>query len=127
FDLFSIDLNLFEFQFLPAVLDKFRPRVVVSKYNAWLGPYADCVVPYVRGLSWDGTDYFGASYVAFERLADFFGYKILCCDTGGRKLFMVKRDFLSSAELENITKAYVHPGSRTDVLPHNPKRRRYLT
>jgi hypothetical protein len=68
FDLFSVDVDFFDFHILQAVLTKYKPRVIVSEYNSSLGPQVDCVVPYIPGRSWDRTNFFGASYTAFDEL-----------------------------------------------------------
>ncbi len=127
FDLFSIDIDFCDFHVLRAVLAEFSPRVVVSEYNASLGPDADCVVPCVRDQSWDNTDFFGASYAAFERLAEFFGYKVVHCDTQGVNIFLVRRDLLSDREVNSLESVFRPPGYRGGRgHPSDPQCRRYL-
>ena len=110
FDLFSIDVDFSDFHILRAVLEKFQPRVVVSEYNSSLGPRARLRRPYIRGQSWDRTNFFGASYAAFERLAAFYGYKVVHCDANGVNIFLVKRALLSKAEIERAESAFRPPG-----------------
>lgn len=127
FDLFSIDVDFSDFHILRAVLEKFQPRVVVSEYNSSLGLRLDCVVPYIRGQSWDRTNFFGASYAAFERLAAFYGYKVVHCDANGVNIFLVKRELLSKAEIERVDSVFRPPGYGGGWgHPPDPKRRRYL-
>ena len=96
FDLFSVDVDFFDFHILQAVLTKYKPRVIVSEYNSSLGPQVDCVVPYIPGRSWDRTNFFGASYTASDELGRFYGYKVVHCDVNGVNIFLVKNELLTN-------------------------------
>jgi FkbM family methyltransferase len=125
FDLLSIDVDFLDFHILRSVLEKYKPRVVVSEYNASLGPNADWVVPYVRGRTWDGTNFFGASYIAFKRLAEFYGYKAVYCDANGVNIFLVQSGLLSTVEVpEEAFRSPAYNGGQGH--PSDPKRRKYL-
>jgi inositol phosphorylceramide mannosyltransferase catalytic subunit len=61
------------FHVVRLVLEQYRPRAIVTSFNADLGT-ADCVIPYLRRTCWDGTGYFGASRKAIHLLARRYGY-----------------------------------------------------
>ncbi len=127
FDLFSVDVDFFDFHILQAVLTKYKPRVIVSEYNSSLGPQVDCVVPYIPGRSWDRTNFFGASYTAFDELGRFYGYKVVHCDVNGVNIFLVKNELLTKAEIGKPDSAFRPPGYNGGRgHPTDPKRRRYL-
>lgn len=126
-DLFSIDVDFSDFHVLNATLRCFRPRVIVSEYNASLGPSADQVVPYLRGVGWDRTDYFGASYTAFLRLGAFFGYRVVHCDAQGVNIFLVRDDLLVGTDADSARSTYRPPGYRGGMgHPPDTQRRPYL-
>ncbi|HZP06534.1 MAG TPA: FkbM family methyltransferase [Terracidiphilus sp.] len=123
FDLLTIHGAFNGFHLLRAVLTGFRPRVVSVQYNASLGKEADKVVPYLRSAQWDGTDYFGASFQAFCRLADFFGYVPVFCDSDGTTLVLTRKDCLQAAEKPHAEQVF-RSGPQ---YPADQKRRPYLT
>jgi hypothetical protein len=93
-DLFSLDIDLDTFH-LWVALDKFRPRVVVVEYNAGLPAELDWVHPYKAGNVWDGSQAFGASLKAFERLGRQHGYSLVGCDITGANAFFVRNDLVA--------------------------------
>lgn len=67
FDLLSIDIDGNDLWVWEALT--FRPRVVVIEFNPRWGPAKSRTVPYDPGRLWDGTNYYGASVLALDRLA----------------------------------------------------------
>ena len=110
FDLLSVDVDFSDFHILSAILSEHKPRVVITEYNSSLGPEIDAVVPSIPGAFWDRTNYFGASYKAFTRLADFFGYSVVYCESVGVNLFMIRNDTLSELGSQRFTPKFVQPG-----------------
>lgn len=108
FDLFSIDIDGFDFHVLAAVLSEFSPRVIVTEYNPVLGPETDGVQPYVAGESWDSTDFYGASFAAYKALGTHFGYVVVYCEKSGTNLFMVRDDLLLEPDGEFAPSASPH-------------------
>ena len=90
-DLLSIDLDGNDYHVWES-LDTVNPRVVVIEYNARFRPPADWVMPYDANHSWDGTDNFGASLCAFDRLARTKGYRLAGCNLTGANAFFVRAD-----------------------------------
>jgi len=92
-DLFSLDIDLNTYHIWKA-LKGFRPRVVVVEYNAGFPPDVEWVCPYQKDGLWDGSQVFGASLKAYERLGGEQGYALVGCDLVGANAFFVRQDLL---------------------------------
>lgn len=89
-DVLAIDIDGADYWVWRA-LSAYRPRVVVVEYNAGLGGERACTVPEdVTG--WAGTDYFGASLPALERLGAAKGYVLVHTELAGVNAFFVRED-----------------------------------
>ncbi|MFP5230537.1 MAG: FkbM family methyltransferase [Acidobacteriota bacterium] len=123
FDLLVIENAFHGFHQLRGVLTGFRPRVAIVPYNASLGSEADQVVPHLRGARWDGTRYYGASYRAFCRLAERYGYTPVLCTGDGTKLVLVRKDCLKLSETPLADSLFREGPAR----PADPANRPWLT
>jgi hypothetical protein len=94
YDLLSLDIDQNTFHVWEA-LRGFTPRVVVVEYNAAIPPDIDWKVQYVAERAWDGTQNFGASLKAFEKLGSQLGYSLVGCDFNGINAFFVRNDLTS--------------------------------
>ena len=79
---------------MPTVFPEYKPRVLVIEYNADHTPDQDKLVPYDDRDVWDGSNYFGASILAFKKLGIKKGYTLLASDKKGVNLFFVRTDIL---------------------------------
>lgn len=102
FDLLSIDIDGNDYHIWNAI-EKYSPRVVVTEYNGSFGPTADKVTPYDAAFVWDGSNKFGSSLKAFERLAAAKGYKLVVCDIAGINAFFVKSELVTGEFLGPFT------------------------
>ncbi len=93
-DLFSLDIDMDTYH-VWAALKPFRPRVIVVEYNAAFPPDQSWIHPYRPGRIWDGTQNFGASLKAFERLGAESGYALVGCDIAGTNAFFVRNDLVA--------------------------------
>jgi hypothetical protein len=96
FDLLSLDIDQNTFHIWGG-LKGFSPRVVVAEYNASIPPDVEWAVRYDATRSWDGTQNFGASLKAFERLGERLGYSLVGCDFNGVNAFFVRRDLVADS------------------------------
>lgn len=101
-DLLSLDIDGNDFHVLQE-LDCVSPRVIVAEYNARKGPSIDWVMDYDPFHTWDGSDYFGASLKALERLLSMRGYSLVGCSTRGVNAFFVRDDLASRQFLSPFT------------------------
>jgi hypothetical protein len=91
--LLSIDVDGNDYWIWEAI-ESVRPRVVVIEYNATWHPPLPFVVPYDPAFHWDGSNYFGASLSAFQRLGERKGYKLVGCCFSGVNAFFVREDLV---------------------------------
>lgn len=94
-DLLSVDIDGNDFHVLHA-LTCIQPRVVLVEYNARKGPSVDWVMQYNPAHTYDGTDYYGASLKAFERLMKRKGFLLVGCSISGVNAFFVREDLVDA-------------------------------
>lgn len=107
FDLLSIDIDFNDYYVWQAL--KYRPRVLVIEYNASVPPDEARVVNYEPHRSWDGTNYFGASVLALDRLSNKKGYSLVHCESNGVNAFFVRDDCLKNLTPLSAAEAYRPP------------------
>jgi hypothetical protein len=86
----SIDVDSVDYWIWRAVT--LRPRLVVIEYNSHLPPDAVLTQPLEPAMSWDESDYFGASLGALRHLASSIGYRLVHTDLAGVNAFFVRGD-----------------------------------
>jgi len=95
-DLLSIDMDGVDFWIWKAITC-ITPRVVVLEYNNRWGADQSFTVPYASdfvgtGASVEGEGYFGASLMAFTRLAREKGYRLIGANSPNTNAFFMRRD-----------------------------------
>ncbi len=110
FDLLSIDIDGNDYWVWKAIGLRYRPRVLVMEYNASVPPPRSATIEYDPGFRWNGTDYFGASLTALERLSRRKGYALVYCERRGVNAFFVQRDLLSPSWERPVEEIYREPG-----------------
>lgn len=91
-DLLSIDVDGNDYWIWKAIDPRYQPRVVVMEYNAKVPPTESKTIAYDPAFRWDGSDYFGASLLALNRLAESKGYTLVGCESRGANAFFVRKD-----------------------------------
>lgn len=94
-DLLSIDIDLNDYWVWKAI-DVIRPRVVVIEYNASIRPPVSVAVEYHPDKTWNGSNYFGASLSALEKLGRKKGYCLVGCNFSGVNSFFVREDLVGN-------------------------------
>ena len=69
-NLLCIDLDFNDYYILRKILPEYRTDIIICEYNSSHKPYEDKVVKYDANYMWDGTNYFGASLLAFQKLGE---------------------------------------------------------
>jgi len=92
-DLLSLYIDGNDLHLIPALV-KFKPRVFVFEYNSKFDASTDWVMAYNGKHVWDGSDYFGASLKAFERVMEAHKYTLVGCSLTGINAFFVRNDLL---------------------------------
>lgn len=96
FNLLSIDIDFNDFYILREVVQEYKTDIIVLEYNATHLPTEDKVVLYDDKDGWRGTNYFGASLLAFYRLLSKFGYSLVYAERMGVNAFFVSNDIIES-------------------------------
>jgi hypothetical protein len=109
--LLSVDVDGNDLWIFLALHERYRPAIVVTEYNATLGPSNSLSVPYRPRRIWDGTNHFGASLLAFAIVARGKGYSLVYCESVGVNAFFVRSELLASGGLleVGVTEAYRPP------------------
>jgi hypothetical protein len=89
FDLLCLDIDGNDYWVLKALLSKYSPRAIVLEVNGCLPVGIAQTVEYNPSFSYGGDDYYGASYLAFQRLCS--GYTIVY-NQQNLNLFLVRND-----------------------------------
>ena len=108
FDLLSIDIDFNDYWVWKSIVDYF-PRLVVIEYNSSIPSHESKVVPYDPESVWDGTNYFGASLLALNKLASQKGYTLIGCDSKGINAFFCKTDLLNNYNFDSVDELYRSP------------------
>jgi len=91
FDLLSIDLDSNDYWIWKAMTN-FHPRAVVIEYNSCIPADQSLTIAYDPKFIADGSNYFGASLKALDKLAGVKGYILVGCESRGVNAFFVRAD-----------------------------------
>ncbi len=103
-DLLSIDIDGNDYWVWQAI-ESIRPRVAVIEYNATWAPPLSVTIAYDPTFQWDGSNYFGASLQALEKLGVSKGYNLVGCGLNGSNVFFVRCDLCGDLFLDPYTAA----------------------
>jgi hypothetical protein len=95
FDILSIDIDSNDYWVWKAIKG-YSPRLVIIEYNSSVPLTESKSVVYDPQASWDGSNYFSASLLAFKRLGESKGYTLICCDNSGTNAFFVRNDLVQN-------------------------------
>jgi hypothetical protein len=119
FDVLSVDIDGLDFWVWMNLLA--RPRLVVIEYNSSLPLTRSCVIPPLPAFVWDGTDWFGASLAALNKLAESKFYRLVYAN--GVNAFFVRSDLFSNHGDFSLEQLYVSK----IFHPRDPHGREYIT
>jgi hypothetical protein len=108
FDLLSIDIDGNDYWVWKAIDARYRPRVLVMEYNAVVPPTEARTIQYDPNFMWSGTDYFGASLLALDRISKAKGYALVYCELRGINAFWVRSDLAPGAG-KSVEQAFREP------------------
>lgn len=104
-DLLSIDLSKNTFHILKN-FEIFKPRVIVTEYNAKLRDKIKWECEYDNNGTWDGSDNFGASLKSFEIMMREKNYLLVGCNITGVNAFFVRSDCINEKFLNEYTSEF---------------------
>ena len=102
FDYLSVDLDMNTY-YIWRALGRYKARAACIEYNASIPPSHDFVVPYDPAGIWDGSNFYGASLKALERLGASEGYRLVGCDLYGVNAFFIGADADAAGFVEPFT------------------------
>lgn len=109
FNLLSIDIDYNDFYVLHKILEKYTIDIVILEYNAYFLPEEDAIIKYDPYGMWDGSNYFSASLLSYQKLLNSFGYTLIYTENCGVNAFFVLNKYASLFENDNIIKLYNTP------------------
>lgn len=114
FDLLSLDIDGNDFYLWFNLQENYRPRVVIVEYNSSHSPQEDKVVQYSTQRAWDGTNYFGASILAWKNLGVSKDYSLVYAESHGINSFFIRNDILKEKQIQfqhinNVELLYMPP------------------
>lgn len=77
FDLLSLDIDGNDYHILEKILTKYKPRVIISEYNAEHPVDESKTIEYDPKFVFEANDYYGYTFLAGKKLAEKNGYKII--------------------------------------------------
>lgn len=92
-DFLSIDIDRNDYWVWKAI-QVIQPRALVIEYNASFRPPVSVTVEYRADKIWDGSNYFGATLSALEKLGREKGYRLVGCNFSGVNSFFVREDLV---------------------------------
>jgi FkbM family methyltransferase len=93
FNLLSIDIDYNDFYVLHKILEKYTMDIIILEYNAYFLPNEDAIIKYGPYGRWDGSNYFGASLLSFQKLLNLFGYSLIYTENKGVNAFFVSNKY----------------------------------
>jgi hypothetical protein len=133
FDLLCINMSYNGFYYWNALDSKYRPSVILIKYNATHLPHEDKVVMYHPFYLGNKTDYFGASILALYQMGRERGYSLVYAEKKGMNLFFIRDEILKEnnlvfKDMNEVEKIYRFPIYHNGGgLPPDLKKRPYLS
>jgi len=127
-DLLGLDIDGNDFHVLRRI-SLVRPRVICVEYNASFPPPYEWIMPYNAAHRYvDGSNYFGASLSAFEKLMRDKGYSLVGCGLTGANAFFVRADLAAGKFAEPLTAEHLYQPARYYLsLWHPAMRQGFLT
>lgn len=98
-NLLSVDIDFNDFYCLNQILANYQCDIIICEYNATHLPNEDKVIIYESTGKWDGTNYFGMSLLALDKLAKKYNYSLIYCDKRGVNAFLVHNDIIRKNQL----------------------------
>jgi hypothetical protein len=97
FDFLCVDVDGMDYWLLQEILKQYEPRVIMVETCVHFEPDENKIMKYNSEFRWNGKTKFGSSPLAFKKLAEKHGYKLIHIYLD--ECFLVKQDLLSEHDL----------------------------
>lgn len=122
-DLLSFDIDGNDFHVLQRI-SVVRPRVVCLEYNAAFPPPYEWVMPYDANHRYvEGSNFFGASLSALDKLMREKGYSLVGCSLTGANAFFVRSELAAGKFAEPFTAEHLYQPARYYLTYWHPAMR----
>lgn len=103
-NLLSVDIDYNDFYCAKEILKTHTCDILIFEYNASHLPNEDKIVIYNPSHVWDGSNYFGVSLLSWKKLANFYNYSLVYCDSTGTNCYFINNSLLKEnyKEFDNI-------------------------
>ena len=113
-NLLSVDIDFNDFYCLKEILDNYKCDIIICEYNSSHQANEDKIVIYNKNGMWDGSNYFGASLLALQKLGERYNYSLIYCNDNGANCFFVNNVLileknLNFKNIQDIEKIYKPP------------------
>jgi len=126
-DVLSIDVDGADWWIWRAI-QHHRPRILVVEYNGQITPDRAITVPADHAAPWDGTLYYGASALAWERLGRAKGYRLVHTELNGVNAFLVRDDLCDAMPDRDVVPVHMAGYDLRDIRhPADPHGRPWVT
>jgi hypothetical protein len=105
FEFLSVDIDGNDFYVINKILQEYTVDVIVCEYNGSHLVDVDAVIEYDPMFFHDGSNYYGASLLAMQRLMNKHGYSLVAATSQGVNAFFVNDTVLKSKNnlaIENV-------------------------
>ena len=134
-NLLSVDIDYNDFYCLKEILKTYTCDIIICEYNSTHLPNEDKIVIYDINGKWDGTNYFGVSLLALDKLGKKYNYSLIYCDKNGVNAFLIHNDIIISKKLNfkdinninNIYKPAKYGSGPNGGHPQDSKNRKFIT
>lgn len=101
-NLLSLDIDYNDFYIMHSILQHYKFDIIVCEYNSTHAPNEDKVVIYEPEHVWRGSNYFGASLMAYCNLMDKFNYTLVYTESKGINAFFVHNSLVNKCKFSHI-------------------------
>jgi FkbM family methyltransferase len=134
-NLLSVDIDFNDFYCLKEILANYTCDIIICEYNATHLVNEDKVIIYDKHGKWDGSNYFGVSLLALDKLGKKYNYTLVYCNKNGVNCFFVHNDIISLKNIKiqsmgDIRKIYrkaQYSNGPNGGHPQDPHNRKYIT
>lgn len=92
FDLLSLDIDGVDYYVLKEILSVYKPRVIISEFNSELPKDWSVSIEYDEDFKFAANIYYGYSFRAGLKLAEFFGYRVVHQNSNLNMYYVLKSE-----------------------------------
>jgi hypothetical protein len=119
-NILSVDIDYNDFYCLKEILAKYTCDIIICEYNSTHSATDNKIVIYDSEGMWDGSNYFGVSLYALEKLGNLYNYSLIYCDKKGVNCYLMHNSLLLQKKLQFKNFGDIHKIYRPAKYGHGP-------